>query len=419
MSLPLVSVDRLQPGVFIELDLPWHRHPFLFNRFRIKDEEDIEILRDLGLRSVRFDPRKSEAQPRPRPRPRFPRARKDVEPMAADKRQRIERLRERRERYNRCDKQFRRQVQSAKSMMSDIRARPQQAMKQATLLVSEMADVLSAEGELMVHLMGDQTAHETVYFHSLNVAVLAMMLGERVGLDGDALRVVGLGALFHDVGQQRIPHSVLHKPTPWTRAEREFVQQHPHYGVEIAKKINAFPEAALTIIEQHHELGDGSGYPLQLEAKEISNLTKVVQVANVYDNLCNPHNVRKAKSPHQALSYMLAYQNRQLDPQLIQAFVKSLGVYPPGSVVRLSNDMLGIVISVDQQDLLNPSLLVYDPAVPKSEALVVDLVTEPDVSIVAEVPVGDLTPEVVNYLSPRTRVSYYFDAAQPSKLDRR
>ncbi len=405
-----VSVDRLQPGIFIELELPWHRHPFLFNKFKIKHQDEIAVLRDIGLSSVRFDPARSDALPLPSPtrRPKSPQGSSPASPMAEEKQRRIERLRSRRERFQRCNRTFRRQVNSAKALMSDLKTRPGQAVKGATALVEEMVDVLSAESELMVHLMND-SGNETLYYHALNVAVLAMLLAKNLELDQQTMNIVGLGALLHDIGKERIPATVLHKRTPWTKAERDFVRQHPRYGVELVSKTSGFPPEVAAIIEQHHELADGSGYPYGLTADQISLPTKIVQVADAYDNLCNHRDPKQSKTPHQAMSFMMAYQSHQLDAHLIQVFIRSLGVYPPGSVVELSNEMVGIIIGVDKRDLLNPSVLLYDADVPKSEALVVDLFNEPDLSIVKELRPADLPPDVVSYLSPRTKVSYYFD----------
>ena len=411
MAAEYVSIDRLQPGVFIELELPWHRHPFLFNKFKISDPDDIAVLRDIGLRSIKFDPTKSDVQPLPAtdtpPPPRKTVSR--AAPMADEKQKRIDRLKVRRERYQRCDRAFTRQVHSARSVISDLKARPQHAMGEAQTLVTDMAEVLSTDSELMVHLMNDKTAGETLYFHALNVAVLSMLLAKNLDLTQQEMEIIGLGALFHDVGKDRIPLSVLHKRGARTKAERDFFQQHPRYGVEIVRKIDGFPEDAITIIAQHHELVDGSGYPEGLRDRQISRFTKVMQIANAYDEHCNHYDIKKCKTPHAAMSFMMAYQREQFDPHMLQVFIKTLGVYPPGSVVRLSNDQIGIVIAVDRRDLLNPSVLVYDPAVPKSQALVVDLYAQPKVSIADELRPADLTPEVVAYLSPRTRVSYYFD----------
>ena len=419
MGAQEISVDRLQPGVFVELDLAWHRHPFLFNKFKIKDEDDIAVLKDIGLSSVRFDPKRSDVQPLPEqsePVPQVARATiSKASPMAEEKRRRIERLKVRRERYQRCDRVFKRQVSSARSVMSELKARPAQAVKQANVLVSEMVEVLSAEGELMVQLMNDNTANETLYFHALNVSVLAMMLAKNLDLDAQTMHIIGLGALLHDIGKERIPPTVLHKRGPWTRAERDFVQQHPRYGVEMAQKTPDLPPLVLTIIEQHHERADGSGYPSGLTADRIALETKVVQIADAYDNHCNPRDPKQAKTPHQAVSHLMAFQSALFDPTMIQVFIKGLGVYPPGSVVRLSNDMVGIIIGADQRDLLRPSVLLYDPAVPKSEALIVDMVNEPELSITEEISPADLSAEVVSYLSPRTRVSYYFDSGAKPK----
>ncbi|MEO1338562.1 MAG: DUF3391 domain-containing protein, partial [Myxococcota bacterium] len=209
-----VEVDRLRPGVFIELDLPWHQHPFLFNKFKIKDDDDIAVLKEIGLTEVRVNPNRSDAEPLPRRSDATPKAsapprrQRRAAPLAEDKKRRIARLRVRRERFRQCDQAFQSQIQSARTVVADLKARPQQALDQASALVGEMTDVLSADSELMVHLMNDKEGQQTLYFHALNVAVLAMLLARSLKADRTTLHAIGLGALFHDVGQQRIPHSV-------------------------------------------------------------------------------------------------------------------------------------------------------------------------------------------------------------------
>jgi len=222
------------------------------------------------------------------------------------------------------------------------------------------------------------------------------------------LRPLGLGALFHDIGETEIPDRVLRKTDALTRAEASLLQQHCAYGLEIGRKLKLMPEA-MNVIAQHHERVDGSGYPKKLGAAEQSLLARIVAVVNAYDELCNPPDPARALTPHEALSTMYAQQRSQFDPMAISTFIRCMGVYPPGTIVGLSNGALGMVISVNSARSLKPTVLVFDPSVPREEAIVVDLELEPDVTVAKTVRPQTLTPAAVAYLSPRKRMAYYFD----------
>ena len=160
----------------------------------------------------------------------------------------------------------------------------------------------------------------------------------------------------------------------------------------------------------HHEKMDGSGYPRHLKGDQIDPLARLVALVNYYDNLCNPGDLAKALTPHEALSMMFAQRRNKFDGQALQVMIRSLGVYPPGSVVRLSNDALALVSSVNPVKPLRPWVTVFDPSVPRDEAIMLDLEQEPDINIAKALRPIHLPPEVYEYLSPRKRVTYYFDS---------
>ena len=170
------------------------------------------------------------------------------------------------------------------------------------------------------------------------------------------------------------------------------------------------PSSLASIIAQHHELADGSGYPKGLKGEQIDPLARIVSLVNYYDNLCNPADLAKAMTPHEALSLMFAQRRAKFDARALQVMIRCLGVYPPGSVVRLSNDALALVSSVNPQRPLRPWVTVFDPQVPRDEAIMLDLDEEPDINITKALRPIQLPPEVYEYLSPRKRVTYYFDA---------
>ena len=235
------------------------------------------------------------------------------------------------------------------------------------------------------------------------------MLAKGLGLAPDQARLLGTGALLHDIGLSEIPDRVLRKrPDQTTKPERELRALHVEYGVNIGKKL-ALPPGVLAIIAQHHELADGSGYPLGTALDKISPLARIVSLVNFYDNLCNPQDPGNAMTPHEALSFMYAQRRVKFDANVLQVLVHSLGVYPPGSIVRLSNDAIAMVVSVNPKKALRPWVLVYDPSVPREEAIMLDLEREPGLNIRQAIRPDTLQPIVHAYLCPRKRLTYFFD----------
>ena len=414
-----IAVDQLQVGVYVYLDVGWMHHPFTFNNFKIRDEEQLKVIRGLGLKWVRWDPARSDRKPLARSAaqaaPEGPPPPAGTEaPLAAPheamerKRERIQQLSEHRERLARVEQAFLSAANVVRNINKNIFSQPEKTVSDARDLVVQVVDTLLAAPDLAIQVMAEKPGGEDIYLHSLNVAVLAMTLAKELGLPAELVQFIGMGAIFHDIGLNEVPTTILNNPGPLTRAEREFREMHCQYGVEIGKKA-ALPAPVLRIIQQHHELYDGSGYPQKLKGDAIDSLARVVSLINAYDNLCNPSNIAHALTPHEALSAMFAQQRNRYDPRFLQAFIRFMGVYPPGSVVALSNDALGLVIRVNASRPLRPSIIVYDAGIPKNEAIILDLNEEPDLNVTRAIRPAQLPAAVFEYLSPRRRVSYYFD----------
>jgi putative nucleotidyltransferase with HDIG domain len=421
----VISVDQLQVGVYVYLDVGWMRHPFTFNNFKIRDEDQLNTIRRLGLDQVRWDPLRSDLKPLPKSATTDgepsstqieqieqlePVVQAEDDPLLAAKRARIQRLSEHRNRLSQVEAAFQSAANIVRGINKNIHAQPARTFSDASQLIEQVVDSLLAAPELTIQLMSEKPGNEDVYFHSLNVAVLSMTLGRELKLPAEIVRTIGLGALFHDIGLNEIPAKILNNPGPLSKAEREFREMHCHYGVEIAKKAS-LPSSVQKIIQQHHELFDGTGYPVGLKGEAIDTLARLVGLINAYDNLCNPVGNASGMTPHEALSYMFAQHRTRFDPRFLQAFIRFMGVYPPGSVVGLSNDALGLVIRVNSSRPLRPSIIVYDAGIPKSEAIILDLEEEPDINITRAIKPAQLPAAVYDYLSPRRRVSYYFDGA--------
>lgn len=411
-----LSVERLTEGLYIKLPLQWTDHPFLLNHFKIKDHQQIRLIKNLGIKFVYLLPEKSDNKPLDpettveaitEHESQF--LNKQAEKLWLEKQGRIARLKNYKRKLQRCEKNFNRSMSQLRSIVGKIKSRPVTAIREAENLVEEMVDALMESDNVALHLMNDSKETEDIYFHSLNVAVMSMMLGRSAGMSADDIKAISLGALFHDMGKLKVPTAITRKTTPLTEPEENYLKLHTRYSLDLANLAEDFPQAAKPILSQHHELLDGSGYPKQLTAGQIDDKAQLVAVVNAYDNLCHPQEPSKARIPYSALSYLFKNKKEQYNSDYMALLIRLMGVYPPGSVVQLSNQQLGLVISVNSESLLYPNVLLYDPSVPSNEAPILDL-EESELRIEQAIAPHKLPEKVYTYLNPRIRISYYFDA---------
>ena len=165
------------------------------------------------------------------------------------------------------------------------------------------------------------------------------------------------------------------------------------------------------MLAEHHELADGSGFPQRLGLERIGIGARIVSLVNRYDNLCNPLQPAQAMTPHEALSLLFAQCRTKFDATMLNAFIRMMGVYPPGSIVQLTDERHATVVSCNSSRPLKPRVLVHDPRVPAAEALLLDLDGCPDLGIRRSLKAGQLPAAVRDYLSPRPRTVYYFEPA--------
>ncbi|HCE2053884.1 TPA: HD-GYP domain-containing protein [Vibrio parahaemolyticus] len=415
MAAIKLTVDRIQPGLHIRLPLKWNDHPFLLNSFKIKDQEQIEMIRHLGVKFVYFNPEQSDAAPLPVNQIQTDSTTSnesldlETQKLWQEKQKRIEKLSAYRRRVIQCEKEFERSLARMRSVMTKIRNRPTAAVDEAQLLIEDIVEKLMWDDNVTLHLMNGKNEFEDIYFHSLNVAVIAMMIGRAKGYSAKQLKELSFAALFHDMGKIKIPTAILRKQVPLTEPETNYLKLHTKYGLDLANQIEGFPEPAKTVIAQHHELRDGSGYPEGLKGDEIDELAQIVIVANAFDNLCHTPIASEQKIPYTALSHLYKNCKHLYKEENLNILIKFMGVFPPGTVVQLSNNMVGLVISVNASNLLFPNVLVYDPSVPRTQAPIIELASK-DLRIVNAIHPSKLPDKIKEYLNPRSRISYFFDS---------
>lgn len=410
-----ISVDQLRVGLYVELDIGWLEHPFFFRSFLIKNEKQLQIIRRLNLTEVTYDPGRSIEEPIPAvDRGNTPTTQIDTAELAQlfeEKKRRIECMNERRHRMRQCEKQFEASASFMRQALHDIRAQPGKTIEAADQLIDDMVGPLFEDPEVALHLVNINESGQGANSHIINVTVLSLALGKTIGLDRQEMRLLGIGALFHDIGKLMIPEKILHKAEPLNQAEQNLLELHTAYGLKIGRELGILPVEALAIINQHHETLDGEGYPKGLNEKQIYKLAKIVAIADSYDLYCNNPDPRRSLSPYEAISYMFAREKHKYDEGMLGAFISSLGIYPPGTVVELSNDKIGLVVSINAGDLLRPNVMLYSKKIPRKEAIIIDL-REEDLSIIKSLRPATLPRKIHKYLGLESNVSHYFISSE-------
>jgi hypothetical protein len=191
-------------------------------------------------------------------------------------------------------------------------------------------------------------------------------------------------------------------------AERRLYESHVANGIVHAQRLELTPGAS-EIMAQHHEYSNGSGFPRGLTTDRTATLARIVALVNAYDNLCNSAHPAQAVTPHEAVAQLFTQNHKQFDTAILGAFIKMMGVYPAGSVVQLTDDRYALVVGVISSRTLRPRVLVHDARVPRDEAAILDLQTVSKLGIRRSLKPSSLPDDVLSYLSPRTRLNYFFE----------
>jgi len=308
---------------------------------------------------------------------------------------------------DRCELQFGEVSRQLRSVLQSAKSNPVQAREAAVAQVGAMVGHVHGIKDVAIRLLSEKAGQETT-LHAMNVSVLAILLARAMRFDEAQLGVVGLGALLHDIGKLELPDRLRWRDDNAPAVERRLFQGHAAQGVTLAKKMGLAPEV-IAIIGQHHEHVDGTGYPSGLKGEKISLPARVVAVVNQYDNLCNPGNPAQALTPHDALAVIFARQRDAFDASVLAGFIRMMGVYPPGSVLQLNDERYAIVVSVNADRPLKPSIVIHERDVPADDALVVNLEHHPEIGIQRAVKPLQLPRAVFDYLSPRKRMCYFFE----------
>ncbi len=437
MAFVPLEPRALRRGLFIKIEGSWFSHPFPTNSFKIISAKDLETLKDLKKVKLFVDIERSDPEsPATLDLPESPTQEQpenieveepvvqddadssippDVEETVEDQMQRKVTQHEAFQDYQlhlqQVENQFQEVLQESKQSVQDVVAGRPRGLRTAQKIVGNLLDLLdgSDNSRALLNLIGCNETSEEFFLHATNVSSLSMMVGLDLGISREDNEKLALGAFFHDVGELKYPaETLLRKGIMGPVELKTFLHTHPQYGVEIMEKIPNFPYEAIEVIHQHHERLNGSGQPSGKKDAQISTFAKIVMVVDLYDELCHHPDPARSLTPSEALSYLYVKCRQTLWQDAIVSLVKQLGVYPPGSLVQLSNQKTGLVTSVNLGNRLRPIILVYDKHASTEEPIVLNLAEEDDsLTIVEAVRPGDLAPQIRECLNPRRMISYF------------
>jgi HD-GYP domain-containing protein (c-di-GMP phosphodiesterase class II) len=226
------------------------------------------------------------------------------------------------------------------------------------LLVDEILSAVISNKGLNVNLMDLKIFDDYTYYHSVNVGVLAVLVGTAMNMNRSVLHSLGVSAMMHDIGKVFIPKKILNKPGKLSNEEFELMKSHSERGFDYLHDRYAFTETTLEAILDHHERNDGTGYPHGKAGAEISRFGRIIAIADVFDALTSDRPYRSAMSPSAAIEFIMAGADTSFDMNVLQAFLERINPYSPGTTIKLSNNSTGIVLKNHRGSSLRPVIRI-------------------------------------------------------------
>lgn len=367
--LKKIPVHQVRLGMYLHgLEGSWLSHPFWKNKFVLNEQADLEALLRSGVPAVWIDPEKGldvaevRAQPEPAPDPgpemptpeSEPQPVRDVPTVAAEKPARVSAGAE----MARAAQLVNRSREAVVKLFGEARLGKAVSSEECLPLVEDVAASVSRNPSALISLARLKTKDDYTYMHSVAVCALMVALARQMGFTEAQTREAGLAGLLHDVGKMAMPLDVLNKPGQLTEEEFAVMRSHPVRGFELLRDGQGVPASALDVCLHHHEKMDGSGYPHHLPGEQISVLARMGAICDVYDAITSTRPYKAAWDPAGSIGRMAQWAGH-FDPEIFKAFIRSVGIYPVGTLVRMSSGRLAVVIDQNPGALVAPVVRVF------------------------------------------------------------
>ena len=354
-----INAKDLQVGMHLhELCGSWMEHPFWRSQFTLSDPEDIKRILDSGISEVWIDVSKGLD---------VPESPKESTQSVTDLLMEAEIAQHgQAPKPTSMSDELMRAAMICKngkkaivSMFREVRMGKAISAEAASELVEEISQSVLRNPGALISLARLKTADDYTYMHSVAVCALMVSLAKQLGLDEQATREAGMAGLMHDVGKALMPMDVLNKPGKLTDDEFRIIKSHPVEGHRLLSAGQSVSDIVLDVCLHHHEKIDGSGYPNKLAGDQISLYARMGAVCDVYDAITSNRPYKKGWDPAESIQKMSAWSKGHFDEHVFQAFVKSMGIYPAGSLVKLGSGRLAVVLEQSEKSLLAPRIKVF------------------------------------------------------------
>ncbi|OIP17257.1 MAG: phosphodiesterase [Comamonadaceae bacterium CG_4_9_14_3_um_filter_60_33] len=356
-----ISVAQLKPGMFVkDMDCGWMEHPFLTDSFTVRSDKDIEKMIANGIHELYIDSEKGldvvDAPTSIEVEETI--TRKIIE--VANKFKEVEAVSLHDELPN-----ARRVRDEANQVIGELMMGVRQGKKVETErldpVVNRMSESILRNKDALVSLCRIKEKDNYTFLHSVSVGALLMCFTRVFRPKPDDMELVGIGGMLHDIGKTMVPDRILNKPGALTPEEFVTIQMHVQHGQNILSGARSISQTSFDVVAQHHERYDGTGYPLKLKGAEMSVYGQMASIVDVYDAMTSNRVYRVGMDPTLAVKKMFEWSRSHFDPELIQIFVRSIGIYPVGSLVMLESKRLAIILNQDGRDLTRPAVrAIYD-----------------------------------------------------------
>ncbi|BES73738.1 hypothetical protein RE428_47560 [Marinobacter nanhaiticus D15-8W] len=263
-------------------------------------------------------------------------------------------------------------------ILSQIEAGRELDLSEARPVIKLCVESISANPNAMFWM--NRIKHEDAYTaeHCLRVAILAVAFARYLGMPQQDLEAAGLCGMLHDIGKMRVPGTILNKPGALTRDEMDEMRRHTEYGYEMLLSHHTLDPIVANVCRDHHERIDGKGYPRKLEEWQISRFARLISIVDVFDAITSDRVYRAGMPTTDAMRILFQERGKQFDPEMVEAFIRMVGIYPPGSLVELNTGEVAVVIATHPSFKLRPRVEILlgadkTPAEPR----LLDLKDEP------------------------------------------